>query len=185
MLRVFIKLMGEFLTLSRQMKEKGLESKTIRGGTIIYLPENNEGSYLLPSNLPENVEKIFFVEATEDGGGMTNTGYATVVCGLAGKMLKPYFTPRGGHLSNGTHGYFSVPKGIVTVDSSKKEEMVSIQKHLINVSKETVSLKTEEIWSGYPKELPIYLEKYKAAVDAAYEKANCYHCRCLHYAAVK
>ncbi len=46
---------------------------------------------------------------TENGGGMTNTGSATIVCGADGQKLKPLFIPRG--YSNGDHAIFVIEPG--------------------------------------------------------------------------
>ncbi len=48
---------------------------------------------------------------TESGGGMTNTGYATVIASADGTALKPLFVPKG--YANQEHAIFVLRSGSI------------------------------------------------------------------------
>ena len=130
---------------------------------------------------------------TENGGGATNTGHATIVCDRDGQPMRPIWT---GRHSNGTHGIFPVHSGkeyfmIVAHNWTKRGGVYEIEVwHLTNRHRhhdedgtETWKMDACKIrrrldgeWDELP---PSMLHK---AIEAAIRKSRCYHCRCLHYA---
>ena len=53
----------------------------------------------------------------ERGGGFTNTGRATVICGPEGQRKKPIYIRRSGSLSCGNHALIPVELGDVVIDA--------------------------------------------------------------------
>jgi len=117
---------------------------------------------------------------TECGGGMKNTGYATIVCGATGKRLKPLFVPKG--RSNGDHAIFVVIPGVthlVGASVSRQKEIATIEK--IVAIDEDDNLLTEIVGEYENGDYGNVPNKFKAAVQAAIKKGQCYHCREAHY----
>lgn len=119
----------------------------------------------------------------ESGGGMSNTGSSTIVCGPLGQPLKPLFIPKG--YSNGEHALFVVGPGMHVISASRDRsgEYVTVRQILaIGIDSAPDELEVEVVAEhqngdgNIPSEL-------QAAVDAAIEKAFCYHCREPHYVA--
>jgi hypothetical protein len=116
---------------------------------------------------------------TENGGGMSNTGYATVICGANGQALKPLFVPRG--YSNGDHAIFVVRPGethLAHASRGKWGESVTIEKVTDIADDDILIVKTVGEYENGDGNIPA---KFEIATDAALEKARCYHCREPHY----
>ena len=128
----------------------------------------------------------------ESGGGSTNTGKATIICGRNGEKLCPIWT--GSH-ANGTHAIFPVHSDreyhLITARRwTKQGGVYEIKVYRLsnrhrwhdNDGKETwrmdATLITSRLDGEWTSPLPEYLE---AAVQAAEKKSTCYHCRCMHY----
>ena len=110
-MKIVAKVSGENIQLVKTLNERGISAKLVKNGVIVELPKvlgsNPED---LKFSIPQEVKgSQFFIDCYEHGGGMTNTGFGTIVCGLSGKKLKPYYVPKSGNLSNGVHAYFSIP----------------------------------------------------------------------------
>jgi len=121
----------------------------------------------------------------ECGGGYTSTGYAQVIAGENGEMLTPVYIPRGGPLANGNHALFVVEEGTVVVTVIQKHGDVSVQvwriKGIVN-DQVTTELITEYRLGEWTSDLEEWQPGIHAAVQAAVDKASCYHCREPHYA---
>lgn len=115
---------------------------------------------------------------TENGGGMTNTGYCTVVCGKNGEALKPLFVPRG--YSNQDHAIFVARPGIYLINASRDRGGETVIVERIKAIGTDDELITETIYE-YENGDGNIPAKFQAAVDAALEKAHCYHCREPHF----
>lgn len=118
---------------------------------------------------------------TENGGGMSNTGYATIVCGSNGKKLKPFFIPRG--YSNGDHAIFVVKPGethLAYASRGRHGEACRVEK-VIGIDDDD-ELQTEMIgeYENGDGNIP---PPFQSAVNAAIEKTKCYHCREAHFVA--
>jgi hypothetical protein len=116
---------------------------------------------------------------TESGGGMTNTGFATIVCGKNGERLKPLFVPRG--YSNGDHAIFVVKPAethLIRASRGKWGEGVSVEK-VIKIDEDD-SLITEVIgeYENGDGNIPLC---FKVASAVALKKTRAYHCRSPHY----
>ena len=122
----------------------------------------------------------------EHGGGMSNTGYATIVAGLQGEKLSPIYINRRGHLSCGEHALFIVTTGfhIIFADHHRGDfeievyRITAINKEEKFADMELVCEYSQGEWNVEPQEF------LHAAIDAAVDKASCYHCREAHYAEI-
>lgn len=117
----------------------------------------------------------------EYGGGCTNTGGATVICDQNGGRKNAIYVRRRGHLSNGNHALVILEVGDYIIQTyhylrnfwMKIYRVVSFnEKYAIT---ELVYKLSDDVWNESP---PEFLE---AAVEAAKEKATCYHCGGAHY----
>ena len=185
-MKIVAKVNGEKQELVKTLNQKGITAKLVRGGVVVELPKRKKESWNDPDSfeIPHEVNSAtLFIDCTEHGGGMTNTGSGTVVCGLNGKALKPYYMPRRGHLACGTHAYFSVPNAVVTVTGYRRDTNVTITEHRIVREGNIARIESKELWRGELEVLPETFEHFRAAAEAAQGKANCYHCRSAHFIA--
>lgn len=180
-MKIVARINGERQDLVNSLTQRGIKVKLVKRGVIVELPEK-DGNYELP---PEVAKEInggkLFIDTTEHGGGATNTGSGTVVCGLSGKPLRPYYVPRSGHLACGTHAYFSVPEAIVTVTGYRRDTNITIEEHRIIHEGNTSRIETKTLWSGELEVLPDSFNRFQAVAEAASAKGNCYHCRDVHF----
>lgn len=169
--------------LVESLKQRGISAKLVRGAIIVELPEKPKEKWDEPTvyEIPvEVLDATFCIDLSENGGGMTNTGSGTIVCGLSGKALRPYYTPKG--YSNSDHAYFSVPSAVVTITGYRKDENIKIIEHRIVLKDNSARIDSRKLWSGEVEALPNLFSRFQAAAEAAAKKGNCYHCRCVHYA---
>lgn len=182
-MKIVAKVKKESLELVDSLNKRGINAKLARNGVVIELPNDEvSGKYEIPA---EAQDAILFIDCTESGGGYTNTGSATVVCGLSGKALRPYLVSRSGHRACDTHAYFSVPCSVITVTGYRKQSNIEIVSHTIIRDGNIARIESKSIWSGDFRELPKIFERYEQAVFAANKKADCYHCRHVHYAEIE
>jgi len=180
-MKVIIKVPGENQNLVDSLSEKGVDAKLTRGGVLISPDYDSDAEgYTIPEEICER-NRIFLIDCCEEGGAMTHTGSATVVCSYRGMPLRPYYRPRKGHLSNGVHAYFSIPNIVITVTAHRNDSNISISSHRIVVKNGVVDIDCVTVWSGEVEFLPKKFDCYKEAVAAAVRKSNCYHCREAHY----
>ncbi len=126
----------------------------------------------------------------ESGGGWTNSGWAQVVCGPSGEPLPPIYVRQRGHLANGDHVLFAAREGMVLVVADQHRGDFEIKLWRIeNILPPELNLDTDQptadcrliaeyaLGEWHPP-LP---QEFTWAVQAAKEKATCYHCRGGHY----
>jgi hypothetical protein len=117
----------------------------------------------------------------EEGGGYTNTGDARIIAGPRGEQLKPLYIRRRGPLAGGQHALFVVWPGcyIIVATRHKDEYEISVYK-IVKILETAAVVECEYEYSRgeWNREPPEYLA---AAIQAAREKAACYHCREPHY----
>ncbi len=183
MRKIVARLQGENQELADSLNRLGsVKAKLVRGGIIAELPRfADTASYSF--RIPDQLHYArFSIETTECGGGMTNTGHASIICSTIGEKVRPFYIPRGGHLANGDHAFFSMPM-LVEVTGYRNIEGVEIfHFSIFKKSLGSAEIIMREIWSGDRESLPRKYNYFTEAVNAAYEKANCYHCRHVHYA---
>ena len=167
--------------LAQTLRHSASSVKLVKNGIVIDPWETDDGIFIIP----ESTKQIhLFLNLSEFGGGMTKTGSATVVCGVSGKPLKPYKIFRHGDLACNTHALFSVPEKAITIRAEKNRQIVIREHKIVITAPRRACIHSETLWTGNFLELPNRLSRYQNAVDAAREKAYCYHCRCVHYAQI-
>lgn len=133
----------------------------------------------------------------ERGGGFTNTGEASIICGRDGSPKKAIYVRQKGHLANAEHALVLVSKGdfIVTAEHWRNDFEIRVCQ-VVDLEKEEYEYEYEGEKHMYRKWYAIVKEKYhfdngrwndkvpeflNAAIEAAKDKATCYHCREPHY----
>jgi len=119
----------------------------------------------------------------EYGGGKTNTGYARIIANGDGSPKKPIYIRRRGPLANEDHALFIIAPGDIIVQASHHREDFAIQiLRIAGIRQEENIAIVEQIrmydMGEWDVEPPEYL---LPAIEAAKEKAVCYHCRSPHY----
>jgi hypothetical protein len=135
-------------------------------------------------------DSFYRLHLTENGGGMSNTGVAEIICNLDGEPLKPVQIRKKGNIANGTHAIF-VGKDLIMITAKhhRSDFVIKIEKHSINDMSGRTTI--EDIWFGnifigksfdVKNILPEKFKKFENPVICAIDKAMCYHCKCIHYA---
>jgi hypothetical protein len=120
---------------------------------------------------------------SEAGGGYTTHGYATIVCGLHGERLIPFYSLQG--YANAVHAKFSANKAIMVMADRDRESREII---VFKVSVEEMArFSFEQLWEvttntfDLVNQIPAKVKDFSEAIIAASDKAGCYHCRHVHY----
>jgi len=132
---------------------------TIHGGVIHNMP----------------ITTHYFIKNWEYGGGMTNTGKATIVCGMHGEKLKPKKIFTTGHLANKIHAEFETSYGH-EITCTKSGDTSIIYYYLAFIH-DSVNIQTQSVWEGPHNSVPNKYKTMKPGIFTAYKKANEYHCR--------
>jgi len=120
----------------------------------------------------------------EEGGGYTNTGRATIICGPDGEKLRPIYIKRRGELACSKHALFVIRPEyyIIQAGHHRRDFGVTVYK-IVSISDSDNEAEVERIahfsegeWDNEPPEF------LQAAIKAAKNKATCYHCRSPYYA---
>lgn len=142
-----------------------------------------------------DIEKIYFERTKQGhpalwelGGGATNTGESQIICGPKGEKKKPVYVRGRGQLSCAEHGLFIVSPGDCLIKADHHREDFFIEIYCLDgIRKDDdgneffgTTLQAEYS-QGQWDELEI-VDWFHAAIEAAKDKAVCYHCRELHYA---
>lgn len=121
----------------------------------------------------------------ECGGGHTNTGYATIIAGKGGQPKKAVYVRCRGSLACEHHALVILEVGdhIIEANHHRRDFDISISKILGFEDKQGEKfaiVKQINCFSmgEWDVELSAHLQ---AAVQAAMEKATCYHCREPHF----
>lgn len=125
------------------------------------------------SDLP--IDTHYFIRNWEFGGGLTNTGMATIVCGMHGEKLKPKKVFTKGHLSNKIHAEFETAYGHL-ITSTKSGSISTVYYYLAFIH-DSVSVQSKTVWEGPITSIPHKLYLFEPAINTAYKKSNEYHCR--------
>ena len=117
----------------------------------------------------------------ECGGGYSNTGKSQIIAGKNGEAKQPIYIRRRGELACCEHALIPVDVGdfIITTNHHRGDFETQICRvEEIQAETAVCSIIGEYSRNEWDAELPAYLE---AAVQAAMEKATCYHCREPHF----
>ena len=131
----------------------------------------------------------------EEGGGMTNTGFAQIVANPDGNPKKPVYIRQRGQLANKHHALFIICPGDLIIQAKHhRGDFEAVIYKITAITEEEAKLtKINSFDNGewdFPEENPfpetigtwgVMPEKYSSAWLAAVEKATCYHCREPHY----
>lgn len=117
----------------------------------------------------------------ELGGGHKNTGFATIIAGKNGEPKRPVYIRTRGHLANEKHALFIIERGdhVIFADHHRNDFIILVHR-IKEVEKDTAICElihefSEGEWDTEPK------DELANAVEAAMNKATCYHCREPHY----
>lgn len=117
----------------------------------------------------------------EAGGGFTHTGEARIVAGAEGQPKKAVYIRKRGELANSEHALIILEVGdyIISASHHRGDFEIYICKVVNFKDAYAILERVYEFSEGeWNAELPAFLE---AAVQAAKEKATCYHCREAHF----
>jgi hypothetical protein len=121
----------------------------------------------------------------ESGGGYRNTGDAVIVADKDGQPKRAAYIRRRGELANAPHALIVLENGDYIVEAHHHREDFLIEVFRVlgfeTSGEETfalVELVNRFDRGEWDEELPKFLE---TAVQAAVEKATCYHCREPHF----
>ena len=116
----------------------------------------------------------------EKGGGQTNTGEATLIAAPDGAPKRAIYVRRSGSLANEEHALIPISVGDLVVEAEHHREDFTIKISQITSIRDEAELSTLYAFDlgewdvGPPSELTTLIE-------AAQDKATCYHCREPHY----
>jgi len=118
----------------------------------------------------------------ESGGGYRNTGEAMIVAaGKGGQPKKSIYIRQRGPLANENHALIPVKVGDYIIEANHHREDFNIYIYKIQDFEEDVAIvePVHEFNRGeWDAEPPAFLD---AALEAAMQKATCYHCREPHF----
>ena len=123
----------------------------------------------------------------ECGGGYSNTGESRIIAGKNGEAKQPIYIRRRGQLACCRHALIPVDVGdfIITTNHHRRDFEAQICR-VEEIQAETAVCsiigeysRGEWVFSAEPR--PGVADHLIPAVDAAWEKATCYHCREPHF----
>lgn len=132
-----------------------------------------------------------FAAMWERGGRRSSGGSAIIITGRKGEKRRPVYVPRGGHLSCGNHalitvheGYYFVCAGMVhgVRSSASIWRIVKVSVKDIDGERWEAKAEVEEVntFSNDKWNKPLD-ERFVPAVEAAFRKADDYHCRSAYF----
>mgnify|MGYP001039798977 CR=1 FL=1 len=125
----------------------------------------------------------------EGGGGWSNTGESVIIAGPDASPAKPIYVRKSGSLACSNHALIPVGVGSIVIEAHHHRRDFSISVWQIKqINGKTAKAEMigeyslgEWVFSAEPR--PEVVDHLIPAVDAAWEKATCYHCREPHYVA--
>lgn len=161
-------------TLIERLEGNGLVCTPIRGGaTVVTLPRalgfaDGLCAVIIPSELGDFGLRI---EISENWQGSETYSAASVVCGMSGKALRPFFRGRG-------EGWFSIPNSCIVVTAWHRTGDALIAMYSINRVENTALIGHHAWWRG--RLVPKRFEHYRPAIEAAHQKSRCFNCPPQH-----
>jgi len=126
----------------------------------------------------------------QEGGGASNTGHATIIVGPNFEPLRALYVRGSGSLSNSEHSLHIVQVGFhIIVSAHHRRDFTTRIYRITNITvddvaqTELVAEFSEGQWCHQGEQLYRTNINFKNAVEAAEDKAVCYHCRSPHYIA--
>lgn len=146
-------------------------------GEFTHEGQNSLGEWYI-ADFPEETE--YYIKFYECGGGMTKTGLGQIICGMKGEMLMPIRLFTTGHLANKRHAEFHQNEAI-QISSTKNGIVEIVYAQIAKNDQGYIKIVMLNIWKGNIQYLPNTYNYFKEAIEAAYMKANDYHCRKAYY----
>ena len=167
--------------LLSQLKAAGISFRQPRGKLCIYiqLPRMEDEKYQIPDFLTEFVNNIS-INISECGGLKDKTGKGTVVCGIHGAKLNPYYVNMGD--PNGNHAYFSLRMATM-VTCTYPNLLFDIVNLRMKIEGNTVRIETGKVFHGDMEELKRTKWEFVNAAEAAMEIASTLNCWDAHFIA--
>lgn len=153
------------------LRALGLDAKAVRNATICRLPPYNEEDPDSPVwSLPRCLKKATLLIDCAEAGGLVSKdlGIGTVVAGVSGKPLKPYYVPKRVQAET---AFFAVLNRAVTI-TGWQDGVLRISRHEIADESSAIWVETHEVWVGRLVSLPKNLKRFEPAAKAAVDKAN-------------
>jgi len=171
-MELWVKIPGEDMDWFAFLNSEGLHTQLIKGYVIgkFDYPESVEYNI---ADFPEDAE--FYFVFWEYGGSATNTGVGVIVCDNRGEPFTPTEIYTTGHLANKIHAEFQEKCGHI-IECTKHGQcwIFWVQADRIH---DSISVSNKPVWHGNVKDLPNKYKYLRKAVNAAWKKANIYHCR--------
>jgi len=167
--------------LLSQLKAASISFRQPRGKLCIYvqLQQIDDGKYQVPDFLTEFMNNIS-INISECGGLKGKTGEGTVVCGIHGYKLNPYYVNMGD--PNGNHAYFSLRMATMVICTYPNLlfEIVNLR---IKTEGNTVRIEIGKVFHGDMEELKKTRWEFVDAAEAAMEIASTRNCCDAHFIA--
>lgn len=176
------------INLENPPEIEGISWKILRGKSVsqpFSVEEVNEFSERNKEILFEKNNISVILLGYECGGGLSNTGSATILCGPSGEPLKGVYLSRS---CNSVHAMF-IRNSLIEVSTSYWNKgcfkfstrlcyFYVDDNHLV---KQKDLLQLDFNSETLDETLPEIHQKFRDAIIASTEKATCYHCREPHY----
>ncbi|OGL69452.1 hypothetical protein A3D60_03205 [Candidatus Uhrbacteria bacterium RIFCSPHIGHO2_02_FULL_47_29] len=178
-MRIVARVEGNQRRLIERLGGNGLVWRPIKGGATIVTLQSAPGfaDGMCAVTIPDQLGDFGLrIEISETWQGSETHSTASVVCGLSGKALRPFFRGRG-------DGWFSVPNACTVITAWHPNGDVMIAIHFIFRMENTALIGHHALWRGIC--VPQRFEHYRLAIEAAREKSKCLNCQCVHFQAKK
>jgi len=117
----------------------------------------------------------------EDGGAGTNTGVARIIAAPDGSPMTPVYIRRRGSLASGNHALFIVKPGCFVIEARQHRRDFTIEIYKIKGFDGDEAILERVNSFDYGEWDTELTPELLPAIEAAKEKALCYHCREPHY----
>lgn len=165
--------------LAQQIRDKGFVVEASPVGMRVRLKPDGNGWHFLPCL---EIGPITILLNSEERINPDRS--VTVVCGISGKPLMPYYIPSTDRQKAdpflGVQGCFSVPEKCVTVTATFGKAVI-LTVHNAVLSSDFIRVVDTKLWEGAWQKLPPEYDRYWNAVHAAQQKLLCKDCHELHY----
>jgi len=163
---VAARIKGVFQDKINSARAEGLFSKKINQGTVIHLRHKGDGYYAYPEQFRGHQPQMC-IDIGETSGDPSNPKKVTVISGVNGEKLRPYYVNRP--LKGLVDVSFCVPYQCLSFEVDGYTKDVQINAWSVRVRGDEIYLDHEVLFSGPVSEVtePDYLAPLKAALDKA------------------
>lgn len=142
----------------------------IVNGFIVELAKIIDNVWQKPQGLPEGTKILHLAAERMD------ESFAYVIAGMRGEKFKPIHSSR----KTGWQARFALNK-YIELAYQKSDDTLIISIMVIREHDEAYELAKEEIYVGYPEDVPGNLLYLESAIQAVIKKSNCPGCTHIHY----